>query len=193
MYNYVDFGGYIMALGFRKSIFGYNCEEVSEYLHKKEYENKQTILSLNEKIGALKGEIQVTNETKEKLREEIKEITEQLNFYKSKYDEVKTLSENIGKLYLVAQTNAKSIMNSANETRIITEEEIKENLSLIDNTNISLKEIKDDLINMSNSFVEEIEKLSASLEQIKSFAQKSKEGAIKDTENFENIYSNIVK
>ncbi len=182
-----------MALGFRKSIFGYNCEEVSEYLHKKEFENKQTVLTLNEKIGALKSEIQVTNETKEKLRKEIKEITDELNFYKSKYEEVKTLSENIGKLYLVAQTNAKSIMNSANETRIITEEEIKENLSLIDNTNVSLNEIKDDLINMSNSFVEEIEKLSASLEQIKSFAQKSKESAIKDTENFENIYSNIVK
>ncbi len=182
-----------MALGFRKSIFGYNCEEVSEYLHKKDYENKQVVSSLNQKISGLTDELSKINSTNEELSANIKELTEQLNFYKAKYEEVKSLSENIGKLYLVAQTNAKAIINSANETRTLTETEIEENLALINNTNSSLSQLKGDLINLSNSFVSEIERLSASLEQIKDLAQGSKENADEKTQSFQAVYDNIVK
>ncbi len=182
-----------MALGFRKSIFGYNCEEVSEYLHKKDYENKQIVASLNQKINGLTDELSKINNTNAELSENIKELTEQLDFYKSKYEEVKTLSENIGKLYLVAQTNAKAIINSANETRTLTENEIEENLALINNTNSSLLTLKSDLINLSNTFVSEIERLSVSLDKIKCLAQGSKENADNGVQNFEKVYDNIVK
>lgn len=182
-----------MALGFRKSILGYNCEEVSEHLHKKDYENKQIVASLNQKINGLTDELSKINGFNAELSENIKNLSEQLDFYKSKYEEVKALSENIGKLYLVAQTNAKAIIKSANETRTLTENEIENNLTLINNTNTSLSLLKGDLINLSNSFVSEIERLTNSLEQIKHLAQGAKGNADSDVENFEKIYNSIVK
>ena len=182
-----------MALGFKKSLFGYNCEDVSEYLHKSENSHKQAIAALNASIEEIKDKLANANSEKEKLINDKNDLQGQLDFYKSKYEEVKTLSENIGKLYLVAQTNAQSIIDTANKTRIASIEEIQENISLLNNTNASLAEIKQSVISMSENFVNEIEKLTESLEEIKKSALAADENGNAKVENFEKVFNKITK
>ena len=119
-----------MALGFRKSIFGYNCEDVSEYLLKNQNSHKQAVAALNDTINELREKLADAEENNTKLCGVNSDLQSQLDFYKSKYEEVKTLSENIGKLYLVAQTNAKSIINAADEARAASLEEIEDNIAV---------------------------------------------------------------
>ena len=180
-----------MALGFRKSIFGYNCEEVSEYIHKTDAAHKQTISALNEKIKGIEDELYETHENVEKLNRNIEETTQSLNYYKAKYEEVKTLSENIGKLYLVAQTNAKAVIAAADKARAASEEEINENIAVITNTNEALNDIKSQILSMSDTFVKEINQLTTSLEQIKAAASSASKSADVKINNFEQIYHNI--
>ena len=182
-----------MALGFRKSLFGYNCEDVSEFLHKSENSHKQAIASLNASIEEIKDKLASANADIEMLVKDKNELQNQLDFYKSKYEEVKTLSENIGKLYLVAQTNAKSIIDTADKARAASIEEIQENISLLNNTNASLSEIKQSVIAMSENFINEIEKLTESLDEIKKIATAAEENGNAKVENFEKVFNNLTK
>ncbi len=182
-----------MALGFRKSIFGYNCEEVSEYILKTQNSHKQVISSLNENIKQIKDNLSSAEETNTNLQNEISDLQSQLGFYKTKYEEVKTLSENIGKLYLVAQTNAKSIIDAADNVRVASFEEIEENIAAITKTNDSLTEIKSRILTMSDNFVKEIENLTSSLEQIKKIATAAEKHGDDKISNFDKVFKNITE
>lgn len=182
-----------MALGFRKSLFGYNCEDVANFIHKNENTHKQAISALNKNIEAIENKLDAVNEEKDALISQNNDLQNQLDFYKSKYEEVKTLSENIGKLYLVAQTNAKSIIETADKARVASVNEIEENIALLNNTNASLSEIKANVVAMSENFVAEIEKLTASLEEIKKIAKAADENGDAKVDNFEKIFNNITK
>lgn len=182
-----------MALGFRKSIFGYNCEEVSEYLHKNENSHKQAISALNVTINELRDKLAEAESNNTALSDENSALLANLDFYKTKYEEVKTLSENIGKLYLVAQTNAKSIISAADNARVASFEEIEENIAAINKTNASLAEIKSQILTMSDNFVKEIEKLTSSLEQIKALAAAADENGNAKVTDFEKVFKNITE
>lgn len=182
-----------MALGFRKSIFGYNCEDVSEYLLKNQNSHKQAVAALNDTITELREKLADAEENNTKLCEVNSDLQSQLDFYKSKYEEVKTLSENIGKLYLVAQTNAKSIINAADEARAASLEEIEDNIAVISNTNAALSDIKENILKMSDNFVNEIEKLTASLEKIKTMATSADENGDAKKDEFEKVFKNITE
>ncbi len=180
-----------MALGFRKSIFGYNCEEVSEYIHKTDASHKQSVSMLNEKIKEVENELFETQDVIEKLNGDIAELTQSLDFYKGKYEEVKILSENIGKLYLVAQTNAKAVIAAADKARAASEQEIGENIAVITSTNQSLNDIKSQILSMSDTFVKEITELTESLEEIKQSAISTSKFADAEIEKFEQVYKKI--
>ena len=100
-------------MGFKKSLFGFNCDEVMNYIENMHKTTKENELVLNEKLDDATSKLEASaNENaelkakNELLSAELKEITE-------KYNEIEKISENIGKLYLVAQTNAKTIMDNA--------------------------------------------------------------------------------
>ena len=96
-----------MAVGFRKSLFGFNSDDVLNYInesHKKfsekENELNQKIESLDETLAKLNSQLEDVKAAKENVEIQLKEYTD-------KYDEIERLSQSIGKLYLVAQSNAK--------------------------------------------------------------------------------------
>ncbi len=182
-----------MALGFRKSFLGYNCEEVSEYIHKTQNSHKQAISALNENINDIKDKLSLAEENNANLKDEISALQGELDFYKTKYEEVKTLSENIGKLYLVAQTNAKSIIAAADNARVSSFEEIEENIATITKTNASLTEIKSQILTLSDNFVKEIEKLTSSLEHIKAMATAADENGNDKVSNFDKVFKSITE
>ncbi len=182
-----------MALGFRKSLLGYNCEEVSEYIHKTAQENKELVASLNGKIKECNKLVEVKESQCDNLSAQINELNEQLDFYKSKYDEVKKLSENIGKLYLVAQTNAKAIISAANTASESAQNEIQNNITIIEQTDASLLQLKNELLDMSNNFVNEVDKLQEKLIAIKELTKIAEEAQTEKSENFDTVYNSLSK
>ena len=182
-----------MALGFKKSLLGYNCEEVSSYIHKTAQENKELVASLNNKIKESNKLVEVKDEQCQNLSNQITELNDQLNFYKAKYEEVKKLSENIGKLYLVAQTNAKAIISAANDASTLAQNEMQSNISLIEQTDTSLLQLKSDLLNISNNFVIEVDKLQEKLNAVKNLSKIAETEQNEKTENFDAVYNSLKK
>ena len=107
------------------------------------------------------------NENYLKLNAEKNEIAEKLADFSEKYEEIERLSENIGKLYLVAQANARAIMENSEKSAAKAMEEVNKNLSLINDTHESLDELKKNIIKTSDDFVAEVDGLIASLDNTK--------------------------
>ena len=152
-----------MSVGFRKSFLGFNCDDVIEYIqnsHKKFSEKEN---ELNQKIDSLDNTIANINTQLEEVKSAKAVVEAQLKEYTDKYDEIERLSQNIGKLYLVAQANAKSIMQNSAENRDITNREVEKNLHSIDNAHEQLAALKAEIMQTSNDFVAKVDSLVTSL------------------------------
>lgn len=180
-----------MALGFRKSLFGYNQEDVAEFINRQSIKHTEIQTELNAKIKENEKQISSIKEALTLANEENARILSELTFYKEKYEEVKTLSDNIGKLYLVAQTNAKSIMNAANEAKDATDNEIKQNIIAIDAANGELNELKIKIEKFCENFSSDVDKINETLASTKAIIEKSATKQEETTANFEKVYSNL--
>ncbi len=180
-----------MALGFRKSLFGFNQEDVTDYISRQAVKNTQIQTELNTKIKENEKQIASLIEAVNIANEENGNITKQLDFYREKYEEVKTLSDNIGKLYLVAQSNAKAIMSAANEAKTATDSEIQQNIAAIDAANEALNSIKLKINDLCDNFTSDVEKLNQTLKNTKSIIENSTTEQDKQTENFEKVYKSL--
>lgn len=181
-----------MALGFKKSFFGYNCEEVTEYITKLTAENNKNVSVLKQRIQAETENTAKANEQIEDLNKKIKEIEDTLNFYKSKYDEVKKLSDNIGKLYLVAQTNAKSIIDSANTAHESSKAEIEKNIEVLNSTDESLNVLEQKVSALSSEFSKSVAALREELCAVKELANQAENASEAGNENFKIAYNSII-
>lgn len=182
-----------MAIGFRKSVFGFNRFDVIEYIEKMhktflEKENK-----LNSNIENLKDELKQSNSEIDALNLKNKELSEELNEFYAKKDEIEKLSENIGKLYLVAQANAQAIMENSKNSAEIIDNEVVKNINAIDDAHFSLSEVKENITEMSNGFVSNLNKLLSSLNTTKEQISINSQNVDDAKKQFDEIYSAIVK
>ncbi len=182
-----------MALGFHKSLFGYNCEEVTEYVHKTITSNQEIQNSLNNKIKDAQSEISKLNSTIDSINNEKAQIEEQLAYYQAKYEEIKVLSENIGKLYLVAQTNANAIIDAAEKSKEAANAEINNNIAAIDNTNASLNDIKERINELTREFCSKVDELNGSLLKTKAIIENAALDADADKQEFDSVFESLTK
>lgn len=182
-----------MAIGFRKSLFGYNTEDVSNHLTKITLENQEIQNALKSRVDDLTNKLSASKAEAEKLSAENLEIKEKLDYYMAKYDEVKNLSENIGKLYLVAQTNAKAIIAAADEAKNTARNEIDQNLTAINATNATLNELKDKITTLNSEFISKVDELNASLLTAKQVIESANKTEQEKLENFDRAYEYITK
>ena len=154
-----------MAIGFRKSLFGFNCDDVVSYVEKthKAYTEKETVLK--EQLEDLRGENASLKEQLADITKEKAEVESRLKEYTDKYDEIERLSQNIGKLYLVAKSNAEAIMKEADTCAEISRKEVHKNISSINNAQESLNGVKNDIVTTSAKFASDIDALSKSLSE----------------------------
>ncbi len=157
-----------MSIGFRKSLFGFNQNDVIEYV-------KKLHSNFSEKEAEFKNQISSLKATAEKLEREKAELNCKLAEYEAKKAEMERLSENIGKLYLVAQTNAKTIMSNAEENSKIANEEIIRNVSAIEETHFALDSLRKSITETSENFTKEVSALMQSLQDTKSKISKDAE------------------
>ncbi len=179
--------------GFRRSLFGFNTDDVLEYIEKTHKSFSKKTDALNEKADNLANELQLSKEQYDNLMAEKAVVDEKLNAFIEKYEEIEKLSENIGKLYLVAQANAQAIMQNSQESLNMSNTEVAKNLSTIDEAHESLGEIRQSIIKTSEDFVSELDELINSLNDTKQKITSNTEIAEKAKENFDKVYESIVE
>ena len=157
-----------MASGFKSSLFGFKKKDVIDYIeqsHKNSAEKEAELLSeidtLKAEICELKNEICSLIDEKERL-ENIQEE------YIKRYSELERLSEDIGKLYLTAQTNAKEVMEKSLEERELVSKEIETNLTTIEEMHASLGAVKNDILSSVGNFSDELDRLFEEFSKAKS-------------------------
>lgn len=182
-----------MALGFRKSIFGFNQEDVTDYIQRQAVKNTQIQTELNTKIKQNEDSIKALTEQLNSVNAKNAELLNSLEYYKEKYEEVKTLSDNIGKLYLVAQTNAKAIMNAAEQAKGAADCEIEKNISVLNATNETLNSLKAKVKEMCETFENSVDSLTTELIDTKSVIEASANTQEQNSENFEKLYTSLQK
>ena len=168
-----------MAVGFRKSLFGFNCDDVMKYIENthKSFSEKETVL--NNKISELDDTLLSLNNELNEIKVAKESVEAELKQYTDKYEEIERLSQNIGKLYLVAQANAKAIIKDSTENSEMSRKEVERNLGSIDEAHESLNDLKANIMKTSTDFVSRVEALIGSLdstrEQIKSNTERTAE------------------
>ena len=182
-----------MSVGFRKSLFGFNCDDVIEYIQESHRKFSEKEKDLNQKIDSLDKTIESVNSQLEDVKAAKIAVEAQLKEYTDKYDEIERLSQNIGKLYLVAQTNAKSIMQNSAENRDIANREVEKNLHSIDNAHEQLAALKAEILQTSNEFVTKVDSLVTSLSVAREQVSDNNANNRELVEQFENIFADLNK
>ncbi len=182
-----------MSVGFRKSLFGFNCDDVIGYIEESHKKFSEKENELNQKIDTLDQTLANVNTQLEDVKIAKAAVEAQLKEYTDKYDEIERLSQNIGKLYLVAQSNAKSIMRNSTDNKDIVNREVEKNLHSIDNAHEALTALKAEIMQTSDDFVSRVDtlvnSLTAAREQISAKNADNRELA----EQFENLFADINK
>lgn len=193
MYGIKNKGMNEMSVGFRKSLFGFNCDDVIAYIEESHKKFSEKEKELNQKIDGLDNTIAVVNAQLEDVKSAKAAVEAQLKEYTDKYDEIERLSQNIGKLYLVAQANAKSIMQNSADSRDITNREVEKNLHSIDNAHEQLSALKAEIMQTSNDFVTRVDSLVSSLATAREQVSQKNNDNRELSEQFENLFADINK
>ncbi|MBR4761638.1 MAG: hypothetical protein IK086_03285 [Clostridia bacterium] len=176
-----------MAVGFRKSLFGFNCDDVVAYVEKTHKAFTEKEIVLKEQIEDLRGENSNLQEQLAEIAKAKAALEAKLKEFTDKYDEIERLSQNIGKLYLVAEANARAIMKEANACADISRREVQKNMASIDNAHASLSGVKDNVVAASAKLAKDIDELAKSLSEAREKIVMRESAAIKDEEDYREL------
>ena len=180
-----------MAYQFRKSLFGFNSDDVTEYISKthKEYSEKVTVL--NEKIENLNDELTVANTNVKTLAASNAELEAKLKFYTDKYEEIERLAQSIGKLYIVANANAKAIMESAQNNRNIAKLQVDDNLKGVEDIQTALIKTRENITKTASEFSDRLQSLLNTLSVAKDSIKKNDIKSNEKISEFEALINSI--
>ena len=182
-----------MSAGFRKSLFGFNCEDVMEYIEKSQKSFTEREKDLSEQVEKLSVDLELSNDNYRKLQEEKDTISKKLEEFNEKYEEIGRLSENIGKLYLVAQANARAIMANSEKNAGLAAAQVEKNLSTLEEAHASLDELKKNIVRTTDEFVGEVDALISSLNDAREQISSNTVTALNSKEQFDEVYNSIIK
>ena len=182
-----------MSIGFRKSFLGFNCDDVINYVQDSHKKYADTERKLNGKIDDLNGEIDTLNTKIAEITKERNLISAKLKEYEDKCEEIERLSQNIGKLYLVANSNAKAIMKNSAENCAAANNEIENNLLAVSNAQNSLNAVKAELNELNQNFASRIDELTQELNDARNQIVQKQEENVRLSNEFDAVVSSIQK
>ncbi len=144
-----------MAIKFRNALLGFNKDDVHSFVmtaKENEYKSEKKIKELTENNEKL-------NNKMNKLSSELDLVKAQLDEYKKKEDSLNKLSESIGRLYLVAQSNAKAIAEASKENIEQSNMTVEMNLNIADTAHNEFSDIERELNEKVANFNQEINEL----------------------------------
>ena len=188
-----------MAVEFRTGFFGFNKDDVLNYVHKKDTELKALSNELNEKIEKLNKQLNTLEQKHKDALITVASISAENNALKARANEVENqaaelenLSSKIGKLYLMSKSTAKTMVDNAEENLAISNKQTEENIRSIETTQESLKEIIAKVLASSEEFANSLDSLNQSLENAKGQITDNNEGSVHVSEEFAELYSKLI-
>lgn len=182
-----------MAVGFKKSLFGFNCADVIEYIERSQKGFAEKEKELSKQVDTLSRDLDLSNENYRKLSNEKELIAKKLADFSEKYEEIERLSENIGKLYLVAQANAQAIMANSEKNADLANKEVEKNLSAINDAHDSLDSLKKTIRQTSDEFLSEIDALASSLDETREAISANITADTEHKNQFDEVYRALTK
>lgn len=187
-----------MAIEFRTGFFGFNREDVLGYVQKKDAQIKELTADFQEEIDDLSTKLaelgQAFREVSEQntaLNEENRVMREKLTVLEGKEEEIDRMSAKIGKLYLVSQSSAKSIVDKAEENARLAAEETERNLDNIEATQAQIGAITGQIVAASKNFVAELDDLNRSLASAKRKVAENTDETVRISEEFSDVYERL--
>ena len=168
-----------MSVFFRKSLLGYNVDDVKKYIddlfnkiNNAEETHKQEILKNKELILELSESLNSANQKIADYINKIDNLTLEIEAYRAEKEKITQLSEVIGKLYLVSKLNAESIITSATSIKRKTVEEAEFNMQLIEEAHIKLQELTNNVNSSSLEYTDKLNTVANSLTETKESIKK---------------------
>ena len=187
-----------MAVQFRSGFFGFNRDDVLEYVHKKDAESKAMSASYKERIAALEAELAALKaefgeavKNNAELTAENAEMAKELAELRAKAEEVEVLARKIGRLYLVSKSSAKSIVSKAEENAAAITDQANVHLENIESAEESLHELARRIVSASDSYVSELNSISAAFDEVKVKISERDAERIRISEEFSEIYEKL--
>lgn len=192
------YGCEIMAIEFRTAFIGFNKDDVLNYIRLKDSEIrtvsddfKNTVASLEKELSNLKAQQTSALAKIEELTEQNLKLKEKADEFDRKSAEIDSVSNKIGKLYMVSKSYAKDMASNAKENSKITAEQTEQNLKNIEIAQASLKEVAESILSASHSFVERLDTLQEHLSSAKSKVSENEHTVSKISDDFAEIYAKL--
>ncbi len=147
---------------FRNSLFGFNRDDVLSFVvesKEKEHKSSVAIKELEEKISKAEEDYKTLSEKFSDASEKLALAEEKIKDFESREAEIARLGESIGRLYLVAQANAGSILSAAKENAEISKVSVEKNMAAATDAETELSEISRLLDEKTRSYLAEIAEL----------------------------------
>ena len=169
-----------MSKGFRKSLFGFNTDDVLAYIAAADKLAQTNISKLEAEKNALKKD-------NEALDNEIQALKAKVQEFENQKEQLRIMTENIARIYLSAKTTSKLMVDNANKSRMLIERANSEQLSTIDTAQTSMEEMKEEISALAEKYCSDIENLVASLEQIRDSIDTNNREIQTSHENFSSL------
>lgn len=176
-----------MSFVFRKSMFGFNKEDVlacvNELLDKtaaisgeleserKSHSEKEA--DLKNRLSDLGVSLNDANSEIARLQKENEQLTEEVREFRNEKEKLERLGEIIGKLYLVSKMNAEQIARSAKESRLALDKELETQLAAAEKASERLSELARGITDSSTKYTGDLAAVSDSLTETKKLIGKS--------------------
>ncbi len=180
-----------MSVGFKKSLFGFDTKDVLKYIKDTQADFDAKEAALNEKLEELERMLKASKESYDTLASENAELNKKIDDFNAKYSEIDLISENIGKLYLSAQTNALTVMNNSEENAAKTREEVNRNLSTIEESHEALSQLRESINKIANDFSSKVDGLISSLDKIRTQISANNDAVEAAKTDFAEVYASI--
>ena len=151
-----------MSKKFRTGLFGFNRDDVLQFvIEAKESESKSAkkIDSLTAKTAELENLSNNLQEKCDNLESELMAAKSEIAEFHQREEALTRLSESIGRLYLVAQANARSIIDTANRSAELSLSSVEKNMAVAICAEERLEEISAVLSERTKTYLAEIEEL----------------------------------
>ena len=174
-----------MAIKFRNSLFGFNKEDVYAFVSsskENEYKYENKLRDLKDENEKLNASINVLNATITSLSTDLAAANEKVKDFEAREEALTRLSESIGRLYLVAQTNAKAIAEASKANVQASENAVTANINAANIAENDFNEIEAKLNEQVNAFNKQIASLKETLAETREKLQENRE-TIENSQN----------
>lgn len=164
-------------LGFRKGLFGFNCDDVVEYIDKnhKLFEDKKS--EYESKIDSLENKL-------EESRKQAEYLSAQLDGYIKKEKEIDEMAERISEIYLTSKISAEAILKNVEKNKALVDKLVNDNICAVNSADEKLAELKAELNGKVSDFNENMETIKQGISDTAKTLEKNN----KEIAEFEKIY-----